>query len=389
MKIGIVTFWWGEDNYGQQLQLYALQRFLNLHGHEAFLICYDQRSDYKVSIRTYLNKITKPKQIYKYLEYKLKKSKSSKINSNHPRYFEDFQKQYISKTGIYNSFDELKATPPVADAYIVGSDQVWNPDCLSGNIYDNNGPIKTFFLDFVPENRPRLSYAASWGGIALSKEQERFIAPLLKKFTYVSVREQSGIDLCLQCGVSDAEWVCDPTLLFKADDYRKLYEPYMNSHNDHLSVSKHIIEDYILLYYLDNGGKFDIDQVYKFAKSHHLTVKYITANGQVDKYEKIYPNLMQWLELVDHAKYIITNSFHCCVFSVIFKKQFISIPISGRDSGMNDRLKSLFKLCEMKPRILDINQHSYDFSILNEQYDVTVHRDGGKRLLEVLDKLKN
>lgn len=95
------------------------------------------------------------------------------------------------------------------------------------------------------------------------------IEPLLNRFDYVSVREESGINLCRKCGRNDAEWVCDPTLLLSAEIYRSLYRENKIQKPD---------GKYILLYMLNNRCDFDIQSVYDFAKNKNLKVVYVTGN---------------------------------------------------------------------------------------------------------------
>lgn len=127
-----------------------------------------------------------------------------------------------------------------------------------------------------------------------------------------------------------------------------------------------------------------IEKSYKFAKERNLKIYYITANGQVDSYPKVYPNLFQWLELIDNADYVITNSFHGCVFSIIFHKQFVAIPITGAAFGMNERLSSLFELCHMEPRLIENCDTTPDFSVLDKEYIASPDVSGGQLLINAL-----
>lgn len=388
MKIGIITFWWSDENYGQQLQVYALNKYLKNQGHEPFLIRYYMNPDLaSVSFWRKITKIFNPIKLIRYICSKVKLKLVEKQNRFHPRYFNDFRNETIQQSRIYNSYEELKNDLPDADCYIVGSDQVWNPACTTHDFKNRNRVLQSFFLDFVPDSIPRLAYAASFGTINFPKEWLDFVTPMLQKFSFISVREKSGVMICNNCMRTsekmhdNVHWVCDPTLLLSSLDYRTLYKLYQaKDRSQHLYVKDHSEERYILLYYVDNGGEFNIDAVYDFAKEKGLNVYYITANGYIDKYSKIFPNVPQWLELVDHATYVITNSFHCCVFSIIFHKQFCAIPLNGKNGGMNDRLNSLFEICRMKPRLVYLKDRSIDFSILDEVYDSRIDTSGGKIL---------
>lgn len=121
---------------------------------------------------------------------------------------------------------------------------------------------------------------------------------------------------------------------------------------------------YVLFYYLDNGGKFDKKSVFRFAQERNLDVRYISANMNMDAYEKTYATIPEWLFLVDNAQYVITNSFHCCVFSILFRKQFGAIALTGTYSGMNSRLQSLFEMTGCGERYLKDD----NFSVLGTNY---------------------
>lgn len=355
MKIGIMTFWWSEDNYGQLLQCYALQKYLRDQGHDPFLIRYDSRKDYvPTPLYWKLLKVLNPVKLAGYLSLKRRKYLSAKEYVVHNRQFSSFRDTYLKQSEwIYHSYDELKANPPEADCYVVGSDQVWN----FGNIPLRRVKklIHAYFLDFGSDSVIRMAYAASWGQEQIPDDFISEIVPLLKKFQKVSVREKSGINICRRCGYETAQWVCDPTMLVNAKVYRGIYQ-YNN-----VSVPQ---KPYVLFYYLDNGGKFDKKSVFQFAQERNLDVRYISANMNMDAYEKTYATIPEWLCLVDNAKYIITNSFHCCVFSILFEKQFGVISLTGKYSGMNSRLQSLFEMTDCGERYIKDD----DFSVLDERY---------------------
>lgn len=369
MKIGIMTFWWSNDNYGQLLQCYALQKYLRNAGHDAYLIRYDYTLD--LSTPTYLKllKVLNPYLLIRYLTYRIKLTKLQKETITHNRYFDDFRKKYIRQSEIlYTTYSQLKENPPQADCYIVGSDQVWNFSLISKKKI--KPIVHAYMLDFGSKAIKRMSYSASWSVLSLSDELIGQIRPLLQNFSYISVREEQGIELCRQCGYEDAEHVCDPTLLLEADVYRNLYR------SEGVQPKK---QKYLLLYMLNNECEFDIQKIYDFAQERGLQVVYVTGNGVLDKREKCFASIPQWLSLVDNAEYVVTNSFHCCVFSSLFGKQFGVVKLKGKLSGMNTRMESLFNQLEIDPRWL-----GDDFSVLDTEYKTCARRKSQK-FLEVLN----
>ena len=106
--------------------------------------------------------------------------------------------------------------------------------------------------------------------------------------------------------------------------------------------------------------------VFAFAKNRGLKVKYITGNLLIDFRKQIFPSIEEWLYLIDHAEYIVTNSFHGTVFSILFRKQFATIPLAGKKAGMNQRLDTVFEQLGMEPRYLN------DFSVLDAAYTADI-----------------
>jgi hypothetical protein len=350
MKIGIMTFWWSNDNYGQLLQCYALQKYLRNLGYEAFLIRYKHTEENRYSIRR-LIKIFSPLKVVKYFT---RQKRLEKISKEPNRHFESFRSEYLVQSSkLYISYDELKRNPPDADCYIAGSDQIWNYWNNKLNYYKN--AIHAYFLDFGSDKIKRLSYAASWGGSCIPNEYIKEITPLLKRFDYVSVREESGIELCKECGYDSAECVCDPTLLLSAEYYRNLYNE---------NPIRKIDKKYLLVYMLSNEIDLNKDIIKKFASENNLKIINISIGGVFDDFPKYYATIPEWLYLIDNAEYIITNSFHGSVFCTIFHKQFGIVPRITKFSYMNDRFEMLFKLLGLKKRYITNN----DLSILKEEY---------------------
>ena len=348
LKIGILTFWWANDNYGQLLQCYALQKYLHDAGHDAFLIRYNPQNDYiKTPVLIRIIKALNPVLLCRFLKFKLNQKKSAREQKLYDRHFNDFRNRYIVQSEkIYDSYSKLKENPPEADVYIVGSDQVWNFSFYADSVSKCKDVLHAYFLDFGKSEIKRMSYAASWGCDILKDEIIEEISPLLAKFNYVSVREESGIALCKKCGFENAQVRCDPTLLLHAEKYRDFYK------SENVIAPK---KNYLLLYMLSTACDFDITSAYKFAKSRNLEVVYVTGNSKIDCYKKTYATISEWLCLVDNATYVITNSFHGCVFSLLFNKNFGVVPLTGKSAGMNSRIKTLSKFFGSEDRWLDKN----------------------------------
>jgi hypothetical protein len=319
MKIGIVTHWDSKDNYGQQLQLFALQEFLRKLGHNPFLIRYDRSKD--IGKRNYLN-LFNPFKVWEYLMKSRNKRKSLKYSALQPsRHFDSFRKKYTEESDVIYNYNTIRENPPHADVYITGSDQVWRSVC----------PAE--FLQFGDDDIIRVSYAASFGLSKFPKKSMKTKQQYLKKFNYISVRENDGLFLCKKMGFSNAQIVLDPTMLLDRDYYIKRFSLNQSSNN----------EDYLVLYLLGDLKGICVDEIYNFAEENNLKVRYVDTHGQYNEKEKIYPTIEEWLNLILNAKFVITNSFHGTVFSLLLHVKFCSIK-KGSSDGRLYTLLERFKL---------------------------------------------
>lgn len=362
--VGIVTFWESQDNYGQILQNFALVNFLQRLGYNAFLI--KSTSKVKTSffhkITTFIRLLVQPQHLKKYVVNFLLKNKMHSANQSHTRYFDSFRNKYIPSS-VYYSFEDICLKPPKLYAYICGSDQIWN--------YVS----RYYFLDFVPDGSKKIAYAASMGGFIPSKKEQRKIIEYLSSYALISLREESALQFIQGLGFSDAALVPDPTLLLNVMSYEKL--------------CKKSDEPYLLLYLLGNKLEFNLDEIYTYARKKGLLVIYVASQGRIDNYEKEYPSVEEWLSLVKNASYVVTNSFHGTVFSLLFHKKFMTLLLSDLFAGMNDRIVGLLSRYNLKSRLyrdsFDTLDDYIDYSCFESV--VELERDNAKKLL--LDALES
>ncbi|MCM1028059.1 MAG: polysaccharide pyruvyl transferase family protein [Pseudoflavonifractor sp.] len=337
MKIGILTFWKTEDNYGQLLQCYATQTFLRSLGHETFLVKATNGHEYVPTFKGLLkDKIRTAYRLKSYPIYLLRRALGSafytlthfKLRPHVTcRGFEDFRRQYLNCTQETYTLGQLRQNPPQADAYVVGSDQIWN---TTDGIY---------FLSWAPDNVRKVSMAASFGARHSSPDFCHLIGPWLKRFDLITVRETSGIGICADAGRTDAHLAPDPTLLLRADDYLKIASrPQVN-------------EPYLFIYFLGTRTAINWPEIHRFAKERGLKIVYVGSQGQEDKYKKEEPTIGQWLALMANASFVITNSFHCAVFAMQFRRRFMAYPVSGPAAKMNDRLTTLLTPLGLQSRV--------------------------------------
>lgn len=243
---------------------------------------------------------------------------------------------------------------PEFDAYVVGSDQVWRP------AYSPFLP--NFYLDFLGDApAKRISYAASFGVDTWEADDSmtNLIRPLAQRFDAITVREASGVTLCEKYLGVQAKVMPDPTLLLTAEDYLEVCGP---KHDEQ--------EHYIAAYILDKGEK-EQSLINRISADLGLPVRFI---GLLD-WAKRTDSLESWIESIAQASFVITNSFHGTVFSILFEKRFLSITNSRRGSsrfssllesvGLQDHLASEDMLAGYKPSYRDIDYTSARATLLN------------------------
>lgn len=351
MKIGVITFSNSKDNYGQMLQIYAMQCFLRKMGHECFLIRYKDSPRVTASFKwgkvmTYLCKF--PQYAIWYIQQK-KESRRQRVyatsaqSSNVLRRFDDFLRDNIEMTHQFYDEKSIMENPPQADAYICGSDQIWCGDWA-------------YYLNFAPESSIKIAYAPSMGGITdFSPEYETKMKQLIHRLNFVGMREQSGVEVCKRLGRSDAVKVVDPTLLLDTEDYDKIRIPIATK------------KPYLFLYLLGNPISYKTKNFYDYATSKGLAVVYVASQGKIDEYDKFPAQVGEWIELLANAEIVITNSFHCTVFSLIYHRKVITVPLTGGYERMNTRINELFEHAGLEQLVLneDLNHYqpgNWDFN---------------------------
>ena len=347
MKLAIVTqplF----DNYGGILQCYALQTVLQRMGHEVVVL--NRRgpkerlslwlfllrcvSVIKCIIRRYILgqkqwAIIKPWATWYVPDKRQRKT------SAHRKFLRQFIYEHFHQSSPLTSTDDMArwANTHPCDAFVVGSDQVWR------GAY--NADVTESFCSFLPDTDPRrrIVYAASFGTeyVDISPEKLPECRRLAQFFSAVSVREQSAIRLAKEALGIEPQWVLDPTMLLTADDYRSLWQ-YEESQWEGITT-----------YILDASEEKSQIQ-HDVAQTFSLPVNAIMLPpiDQDGKPVDMIP-VEGWLKAFAQASFVITDSFHGCVFSIIHSKPFIAI--ANRERGI-DRFTSLLGYFGLMDRLI-------------------------------------
>lgn len=348
-KFGIVTFCKTKNNYGTILQNYALQTFLKNKNFETYLIK-TGRTEKKITVSSRLKKLRKFTfkdifiKLYSIFSMKFINFVTNMNKKNEKRNFDSFINTYLSPIDIFNTNTKLEF-----DYCISGSDQVWNT--FSRTPEQMNDELDMYLLSFT--NSKKIACAASFGVGNLDSRFNTKFKENLSKFDFISVREQSGVEICKKIGIENVVLQNDPTLLLTVDDYRKI------------AVSKKRSKEYIFVYLLGNKTDFSLKNVQKIAKQNNLDVILVTANeaSKFSFYPQEFPTINEWLGLYNNAKYIFTNSFHGTVFSLIFNKPFSTLLQTGKFQGQNMRILSLLESFNLVNRIIDCDFIKLDTDI--------------------------
>ena len=311
-------------NYGASLQAHALMFHLSELGHDVEVI--DYMPDYirkHVSIwdigpRWKKNIITR----LAYYCYVVPQRLCQKESRNR---FDSFTNEHLRLTRRYNSIAELREDIPDADVFFCGSDQIWNPTI-------NNGLDPAFYLDFASDKSVKASYAASFSVSTLNDQDCGFIASMLKKLDYISVREKTGLSIIKSLKIGkDAVNVLDPVFLPPLEHWISMtYTP--------------TIRDYILVYDQEDSKTIKEIALKLSQKTHKKIIAFKGLHGRRYADIKIRQSgPIDFISIIAHADYVVTNSFHCSAFSIIFGRDFYVVPRDHQkvNSRMADLLDAL------------------------------------------------
>lgn len=340
-KVGIITLH-RVVNYGSVLQTYALQTKLEELGYNSTTIdYYPERLHIRGMLKRIKDKGPKYNNIFVRNIARIIIFPSYLIRF---RMFKKFLKKYIHMTEkTFYEEKDFDGNNFDYDIYCTGSDQVWNSGW-------NEKIEKPLFLSFAPENKRKISYAASFGKKELQEDEKSITRDLLKRYDAISLREKSGVEIVENLGIKNSVHVVDPTLLLNGSDWRNLASNRFKN------------DDYILVYNLNRNPKID-KYAANLSKKTGLKVKFLSYQlHEFYKKGKIScnPKVEDFLSLIDNAKYVITDSFHATAFSINFNTQFV-IVYPGKFST---RLQSLLELNGLENRVA---KDENDMTIVDEE----------------------
>lgn len=343
---GVIIMRPNHNNYGTSLQGFASVKVVEKMGYDLRIIRYNKKRTLGELVRTIPGLIRSGA-----IKAFLNQRKSIQFKKKHPEYsalidqrtfvVNQFKQKYFEPLcDYYTGWDALCEGSKNYDIIFVGSDQVWGPLSLYAGFYN---------LMFVDRSVPQFSYASSFGKSFIMDHQKKGVASFLNKMDAIGVREIRGKEIVEELTDKEAKVVADPTLLLTREDWE----------NAIADSQAHVDGPYILCYML--GPRMDNrDAVTLLGKQ--LNMK-IVVFRHMDWYEPadenfgdipIYDaNCLDFVKLLKEASYVVTDSFHCSVFSILFEKQFLTfyrLPPTNKQSS-HSRIDSLMETFGLGKRI--------------------------------------
>lgn len=338
-KVGILTQYYKSHNYGGLLQAYALVKVIESIGFSAEQICYDSKGEnnqhfFSEQVCRTRRKSTIRK-VKDGMHSVLDATVRGKINKRNYK-LEKFGELIPHSAEVF-THKSLYQVQGEYFAYVVGSDQVWNPKFY----------FPAYFCDFVNEKETKcISYAASVSQNRLTEKEKDVYRTNLKKFSAISLRE-NNLEIIQELTDTDVQWVLDPTLLLEKEKW------------DSICAPRCCTEPYVFCYFLgrdvierEKATAFAKAQGLKLVNIPHLSGSYELLDRGFGDIHIVSASVEDFISLIKHAEYIITDSFHATVFSHIYHKNFFVFQ-RAEASGMSTRIYSLLELCGTTKRFCD------------------------------------
>lgn len=366
-KIAVVSCYF-KHNYGSMLQAYATQMALDKlnYDNETIDITGFNGEIKKAKLKYFakasltsdilLSKLGMAKNV---LKKKLSKGEYTNKTQIRDKKFDDFSKKYFRLSPIYSSLTELSnKCEERYSSVLVGSDQLWLPANIAANYYT---------LSFVPDTVNTIAYSTSFGQSQLPKSVAKKASVFLNKIKHIGVREETGQKLVKDIASRNVPVVCDPTMLFTGEEWMSIQQ------------EKPIVDGkYIFCYFLGNNPSHR-DFVKRLKKKTGYKVVALTHLDEYVKSDENYADETPYdvdpadfVNLIRNAKYVCTDSFHCSVFSILYRKQFLTFRRFNRDTiqSTNSRLDSLFNLVGVDNRFVDPEDDVKKYLNMDTNYDL-------------------
>ncbi|GHT07345.1 hypothetical protein FACS189432_02400 [Bacteroidia bacterium] len=366
--LALITCYY-QPNYGSQLQSYATQLIFDKMGVPNETIRIDglkkeiNEAKYKYFLK-HIFDIHTVQDKFGFLQHAIAKKikgKAFKEQMNErAKMFSQFSQEMFHLSSFYSSKKELSDSAKNYSAFVVGSDQLWLPSNIEADY---------FTLNFVPDGIPKIAFSTSFGVTKMPKAQKEKAITFLKRLNCISVREKSGQAIVVELTGKEVPVVCDPTLLFTAQEWQKIQKP-----------ERIVKEKYIFCYFLGNNPgqrifakRLRVETGLKIVQLQHLD-KYIKSDNKFPDYAPYNIGPAEFISLIRDAEYVLTDSFHGTIFSLLHKKRFFSFRRYSKDTSVstNSRLYSLLSSLHLESFLLN-GYESIEFCLRKEIDYEAVH----------------
>lgn len=368
-KVGLAVCY-DTKNFGSQLQVLATIRKVEELGYESEIIRYKKKLTptfvlqtiprlFNVSfIKAKLHSKNKRKQIEKHPDI------ARNVLIRNERFNKFVEKYFTNLSKPYNGWENLvRESSKNYDAFLCGSDQLWLPNNLGSHFYT---------LEFAPDNKPKIAYATSFGVSRIPDGQKKATAKYLNRFQNLSTREITGQKIIKELTGKTAQVVCDPTLLFDAKGWEQM-----------LPKKKVVEEPYVFCYFLGTNEEHRA-AANEFKKKTGLKIvtcpyldNFVETDQNFGDIQLFDMDAADFVNLIRHAEYILTDSFHGSVFSILNHKKFMTF--NRFNAGANSRNSRIDSLCTL----LGLSERRYNGDIMNVEKDIDY-----RAVEEKLEKLR-
>lgn len=368
-KVGLAVCY-DTKNFGSQLQVLATIRKVGELGYESEIIRYKKKLTptfvlqtiprlFNVSfIKAKLHSKNKRKQIEKHPDI------ARNVLIRNERFNKFVEKYFTNLSKPYNGWENLvRESSKNYDAFLCGSDQLWLPNNLGSHFYT---------LEFAPDNKPKIAYATSFGVSRIPDGQKKATAKYLNRFQNLSTREIAGQKIIEELTGKTAQVVCDPTLLFDAKGWEQMFPK-----------KKVVEEPYVFCYFLGTNEEHRA-AANEFKKKTGLKIvtcpyldNFVETDQNFGDIQLFDMDAADFVNLIRHAEYILTDSFHGSVFSILNHKKFMTF--NRFNAGANSRNSRIDSLCTL----LGLSERRYNGDIMNVEKDIDY-----RAVEEKLEKLR-
>ncbi len=348
-------------NFGSVLQSYAMEKIvMDITGRQAESIRYIQKKDIYYLIHYFPQIFDKGIAQFKMSGIKRKlylnffNRKLGKKCNEREKYFKRFVKKHFHLSPCYIGKKCLVREVESYDGFVLGSDQVWHPINLGSHFYT---------MEWIPEHIPKITYASSFGVSEISRRQQKQVGNYLNRIDKISVREQKGAEIIRGLTGRSVPVVADPTILLAEEHWKYLFETTTE-------------KNYILCYFLggNRAGREYAERLKEKTKMKILTIPFMDEINKIDfefgdiQLFDIGPG--EFLSYIYNADYIITDSFHGTVFSVLFKRQFVVFNrfAESEKRSTNSRIDTLLENLNLLSRRVT-SSGEMDIELMDREID--------------------